>query len=130
MLPKVPRLTSFFACPQALPLPSRKPPASEPANMFAAVSEKSRRERRNFMEESYQWRKKENLHPPLPGHQPAFDPAHQQVEEIGDDADHDDAHDDDVGAQEIGGVEHHLAETDAGRDHLGGDERRPAEADG
>lgn len=52
---------------------------------------------------------RQSLHPTLPWHDLALDPAHQQIEDIGDDTNDHDAHDDDVSAQEIGRIEHHLS---------------------
>jgi endonuclease/exonuclease/phosphatase (EEP) superfamily protein YafD len=69
------------------------------------------------------------LHLPLPRHQPTLELAHHHVEQVGDDTDHDDAHHDDVRAQEVGGVEHHLAKARGRGHHLGGDQRGPAETD-
>src|SRR4051794_15062969 len=59
----------------------------------------------------------------------ALDVAHQEIEQVSDAADHDDAHDHDVGAEEVRGVQHHLPEARGRGDHLGGYERRPAESD-
>ncbi len=41
------------------------------------------------------------LDPALPGHDDFFDPSHEEVEAIGDNADHDDAHDDNSGLKEL-----------------------------
>src|SRR5690349_6715591 len=59
---------------------------------------------------------------PLPGDDEVLDVAHQQVEQVRDDTDHDDPHDDDVRAQEVGRVQHHLAEAYRGGDHFRRDE--------
>jgi hypothetical protein len=61
---------------------------------------------------------------------PASRCAHQQVEHVCEDPDHDDPHDHDVGPQEVRCVQHHLAEARGRRNHFGGHQRRPAETDG
>ena len=52
------------------------------------------------------------LHPAFPGRQAAFEEAHQRVEQISEHADKDDAHDDDIRAQEVRGIQHHLPQAD------------------
>src|SRR5690349_20863376 len=66
----------------------------------------------------------------FPRNDDALDVAHQEIEQVGHDTDDDDSHDDDIGAQEVRRVQHHLAEADRGGNHFGRDECGPAESDG
>ena len=56
--------------------------------------------------------------------------AHQQVEQIRHRTDDHNAHDHEVGTEEIGSVEHHLSQSVRRGDHLRRDQGCPAEADG